>query len=180
MTPNLAAQNRGFVWVHMVPLLTFSTALLQAAAPGPHPVSSTAQSHIPNQTFTHPRWRLRVTRSSCGSERSFCSQALLSSQPDGWRGGIRGQEGDSRVGLESSIQLPDVELPDLHEGKGPDPLKCTIENMLMINQGKNCLRSVSFNLSFPGKTWVMCHICAGVWKPAYYGTGWLIAGVSLC
>lgn len=142
MTPNLTAQNRGFVSVHMAPLLTFSAALLQAAAPGPHPVSSTAQSHIPNQTFTHPRWRLRVTRSSCGSERSFCSQALLSSQADGWWGGIRGQEGDSRVGLESSIQLLDVELPDLHEEKGPDPLKCTIENVLMINQGKNFLSIV--------------------------------------
>lgn len=156
MTPNLTAENRGFGSVHMAPLLTFSAALLQAAAPGPHPVSSTAQSHIPNQTFTHPRWRLRVTRSSCGSERSFCSQALLSSQADGWWGGIRGQEGDSRVGLESSIQLPDVELPDLHEEKGPDPLKRTIEDVLMINQGKTAL--VSFNLSFPGKTWVMCHI----------------------
>lgn len=57
-------------------------------------------------------------------------------------GGIRAQEGDGRVGLESSIQLPDVELPDLHEAKGPDPLKCTIENVLMINQGKNFLSIV--------------------------------------
>lgn len=84
MTPNLAVQNRGFVSVHTVPLVTFGAALLHAAAPGPHPVSSTAQSHIPNQTFTHTRWRLRVTRSSCASERSFCSQACHGPQPDGW------------------------------------------------------------------------------------------------
>lgn len=46
------------------------------------------------------------------------------------------------MGLESSIQLPDVELPDLHEEKGPDPLKCTINNTFMINQGKNFLSIV--------------------------------------
>ena len=43
-----------------------------------HFLSSTAQSHIPNQTFTHPRWRLSVTRSFCEAERSSCSQVSRS------------------------------------------------------------------------------------------------------
>lgn len=37
-------------------------------------LSSTAWSHIPNQTFAHPWWRLSVTGSSCEAERSSCSR----------------------------------------------------------------------------------------------------------
>lgn len=55
VTPNLAAQNRGFVWVPAVPSVTFGAALLHAAAPGPHPGPSAALSHIPAQAFTHLR-----------------------------------------------------------------------------------------------------------------------------
>lgn len=55
-----------------------SATFLNTAAPGPLPVSSVAGSHIPSQTFTHPRWRLSVTRSSCEAERSFCSQVCRS------------------------------------------------------------------------------------------------------
>lgn len=46
------------------PLWPDSVTFLSTTAPGPLPVSSTARSHIPSQTFTHPRWRLSVTRSS--------------------------------------------------------------------------------------------------------------------
>lgn len=47
-------------------------------------------------------------------------------------GGIHGQEGDCRVGLEYSIHGPDVELLNV-----PDPQKCTKWNVLMINQDNN-------------------------------------------
>lgn len=61
------------------------------------------------------------------------------------------------MGEESSIKLPGVELPDLHKEKGPDPLKCTNQNVLMINQGKTAL--VSLNLCFPGKSVVSVQAC---------------------
>lgn len=70
----LEAEKKEFVLLHA----DLSATFLDTAAPGPLPVSSTARSHIPNQTFTHPRWRLSVTRSSREAERSFCSQVCHS------------------------------------------------------------------------------------------------------
>lgn len=70
----LEAEKKEFVLLHA----DLSATFLNTTAPGPLPVSSTAQSHIPNQTFTHPRWRLSVTRSSREAERSFCSQVCHS------------------------------------------------------------------------------------------------------
>lgn len=64
---------------------------LSTTMPDPLPVSSTARSHIANQTFTHPRWRLSVTRSHRQAERSSCSRVCRSCLASccaelGWRG----------------------------------------------------------------------------------------------
>lgn len=67
VTPNLAAQNRGFVWVPAVPSVTFGTALLHAAAPGPTSWSfrcsvphTSADIHTPTVTAEGDPVRLGV------------------------------------------------------------------------------------------------------------------------
>lgn len=63
-------KRTSFFFTYSAPFLTSA----RLSMPGLLPMSSTAWSHIPNQTFAHPRWRPSVTGSSREAERSSCSR----------------------------------------------------------------------------------------------------------
>lgn len=105
-------------------LSDLSETFLSAAKPGPLPVSSTALSHIPSQTFTHPRRGLSMTGSSCEPEEFLYVRLLLPSlrmlRCTGLEGVHVGPKGgrvqsDSIVEGKAAGALPAISLLGTHE-----------------------------------------------------------------